>query len=87
MPTGAFRFGNSARNILDGPGWAGINLGLYRRFNTGERSYLQFRWEVFNLLNHPNLQVPNVNVNAITGGTITQADPPRTMQLALKWVF
>ncbi|MDP2997402.1 MAG: carboxypeptidase regulatory-like domain-containing protein [Bryobacterales bacterium] len=87
VPNGAFRFGNSGRNILDGPGWAGINLGVYRRFNTGERSYLQLRWEVFNLLNHPNLQTPNVNVNAITGGTITQADPPRTMQLALKWVF
>lgn len=87
VPAGAFHFGNSGRNILDGPGWAGINLGLYKRFRTGERSYLQIRWEVFNLLNHPNFQLPSGNVNALTGGTITQADPPRSMQLAAKWVF
>lgn len=87
VPAGAFRFGNSGRNILDGPGFAGINFGLLRRFKTGERSYLQLRWEVFNILNRANFNLPNVNVNAATGGTITEADPPRVMQLAAKWVF
>ncbi len=87
VPAGAFRFGNSGRNILDGPGFAGINLGLFRRFKTGERSYLQLRWEVFNVLNRANFHLPNVNVNAAPGGTITEADPPRVMQLAAKWVF
>ncbi len=87
VPAGAYRFGNSGRNILDGPGFVGVNLGLYKRFPTGERSYLQFRWETYNLVNHTNFQLPNVNVNAINGGAITEAQAPRVMQLAAKWVF
>src|SRR5262249_2513846 len=58
VPLNAFRFGNSGRNILDGPGYAGLNLAASRRFRFGERATLQFRWEVFNATNHANLQLP-----------------------------
>jgi hypothetical protein len=87
VPTGSFRFGNSGRNILDGPGFAAINLGLYRRFRIRESHTLQFRWEVFNIMNHPNFELPNQNVNAVNGGVITQATGSRSMQLAVKYLF
>ena len=32
VPVGAFRFGTSGRNILDGPGFVGMNLSLTKKF-------------------------------------------------------
>jgi hypothetical protein len=87
VPTGSFRMGSAGRNILDGPGYMGVNWGLYRRFVVIEGHTVQFRWEVFNVLNRANFQLPNPNVNAANGGTITEAQAPRSMQLALKWLF
>jgi hypothetical protein len=87
VPAGAFRMGTSGRNILDGPGYVGVNTGLYRRFLVSEGRSLQFRWEVFNIFNRANFELPNGNVNAANGGTITEAQTGRTMQMALKYVF
>lgn len=87
VPTGAFRFGNSGRNILNGPGQLNINVGLMKNFAVDERRFFQFRVEAFNVINHANFALPNVNVNAVNGGTITQADPPRLIQAALKFMF
>lgn len=87
VPLGAFRLGNSGRNILDGPGFVGVNLGLNKRFDLWERQTLQFRWEVFNIANRANFNLPNNNVNAVNGGTIIDAMGPRSMQFALKYIF
>src|SRR5262249_11254286 len=43
VPLSAFRFGNSGRNILNGPGYQALNLALSRRFTWGERAHIQFR--------------------------------------------
>ncbi|MCL5743311.1 MAG: hypothetical protein M1541_05185, partial [Acidobacteria bacterium] len=87
VPLGAYRFGNSGRNILDGPGYVSFNFSLMKKFRIRERDNVQCRWEVFNSLNHPNLRLPENAVNAINVGTITAADPGRTMQIALKYIF
>ena len=87
VPVGAFRFGNSGRNILDGPGYAGVNLSLMKKFRVRERDYVQFRWELFNLLNHPNFELPQLSVNSVAVGTIAAADNGRVMQIGLKYVF
>jgi hypothetical protein len=79
--------GNAGRNILDGPGFVGVNLGLNKRFDLWERHTLQFRWEVFNIANHANFNLPNNNVNAVNGATIIDAMSPRSMQFALKYIF
>jgi hypothetical protein len=87
VPDGAFRFGTSGRNILDGPGLVSFNTSLSRNFAITERARLQVRWEIFNLLNHPNYGLPNVNVNAPNGGVIATAGGSRLMQLGARLSF
>ncbi|MFB3827083.1 MAG: carboxypeptidase regulatory-like domain-containing protein [Bryobacteraceae bacterium] len=87
VPAGAYRFGNSGRNILDGPGTIDFNLSLMKKFAVGERSYFQFRWEAFNFINHANFILPVRNVDAANAGTITATGDGRIMQLAVRYVF
>jgi hypothetical protein len=87
VPLGAYRFGTSGRNILDGPGTFSMNASLSRRFALAERTGLQFRLETYNLLNHPNFNLPENRVDIISGGTISRAKNNRTMQLALRFEF
>jgi len=87
VPTGSYRFGNSGRNILDGPGAVIINTSLSRRIRLAERSTLQLRLESFNLPNHPNFNLPENNVNVITGGTISRAKNNRNIQLGARVEF
>jgi outer membrane receptor protein involved in Fe transport len=87
VPDSAFRFGNSGRNILDGPGTVAVNLALSREFRIGERSRAQFRWETFNVSNHTNLDLPNIVLDKANAGTIISSKPARVMQLGLRYQF
>jgi hypothetical protein len=87
VPVGAFHFGSSGRNILDGPGTAALNLGLSRRFRFTESKALQFRWEAFNVTNRVNFNLPQTQVDVINAATINAAKAPRQMQLALRLEF
>jgi len=87
IPVTAFAFGNSGRNILNGPGFIGLNLLLSRFFTITEQSKLQLRFEVFNLTNHANFTLPDVNVDTNTAGTITSALPAREIQLGARFSF
>ncbi|MDQ6665717.1 MAG: TonB-dependent receptor, partial [Acidobacteriota bacterium] len=87
VPTGAFRFGNSGRNILNGPGLIAFNVSLFRNFAVTESSSVQFRAEAFNVLNHPNFHLPNDNVDTLAGGTIRIADPGRQIQFGARYRF
>lgn len=51
-------FGSAGRNILIGPDFQNVDLSLFKNFRLAERAKLQFRWEVFNVLNRSNFQVP-----------------------------
>lgn len=87
VPSGAYRFGTSGRNILDGPGDVLVNMALMRKFSVGEKRYFQFRCEVFNVSNHTNFNLPDKTVNTLPSGTITSAATPRTLQFALRFMF
>jgi hypothetical protein len=83
-----YRYGNSGRNILDGPAAYGLNVAVARRFRITERHAVQLRGESFNVTNHTNFRIPNTAINDILGGTINStASGERTMQLALKYQF
>jgi hypothetical protein len=82
-----FTYGNSGRNILDGPGNRNVDLSLAKSFAVTEKVRVQFRAESFNATNTANFGFPGANINAAGVGTITSAAEPRRVQFALKAVF
>lgn len=70
--------GNVGRNVLRGPGQHNIDLSLTKRFQLGESRNIEFRAEVFNLLNHVNLSNPISDFNAVAA---TGSFDPATGQI------
>jgi hypothetical protein len=63
-------------------------MGLAKDFKLGEDRRLEFRWEVFNIFNHPNFGVPvNDITSPIFGRVLGTSTPERQMQFALKVAF
>ena len=63
-----------------------------KNYSMGERRRVQLRYEVFNILNHANFQIPNRNFNETSAGLVddvyeTGRGGPRVMQFALKYYF
>jgi outer membrane receptor protein involved in Fe transport len=87
VPVGSFRFGNSGRNILDGPGTFSLNAGLSRRFRFTESKALQMRLESFNLTNRTNFGLPQTDVDVLNGATISTARNPRQLQIGARFEF
>jgi len=56
------RYGNAGRNVAQGPGIFDWDFSTLKNFNFTEKRYLQFRFEVFNFLNHPNFGDPNLTL-------------------------
>jgi hypothetical protein len=90
-------FGTFVKGGLVGPRYTDWDGSIDRKFQFNERTYLAFRAEYFNLLNHTNLGDPNTSNNS-TFGRITSTSPqnwagtapqndPRIAQLSLKLVF
>ncbi len=83
-----FAYGNSARNLLFGPGSFSWDTGVFKRFGITEAINLDFRVEFFNILNHPNFGLPASNISVpATVGRITSASEARNVQFALRLVF
>jgi hypothetical protein len=80
-------FGNSGRNILDGPGYQDLSLSLLKDSYLGEEARLQFRTEFFNALNHANFDLPDNFGGSSTFGRINSAQNPRRIQFGLKLIF
>ena len=80
-------FGNAGRNILDGPGYQNVNLSVLKNTRLGEDINLQLRAEFFNLLNHPNFNLPDNFPGSPTFGRITSARDPRHVQFGVKLLF
>jgi hypothetical protein len=84
--------GNSGRNILNGPDLIYTNLSLIKNWPLRERKRIQFRYEVFNIFNHPNFLLPNrffneTNAGIINGVQASGGGGPRVMQFALRYEF
>ena len=63
-----------------------MNFSVSKRFPIN-RARLEFRAEVFNLLNHNNFGNPDTNISNATVGTITTADDGRNVQLGFRVAF
>jgi carboxypeptidase family protein len=86
-------FGNLGRGVYTGPGLANVDFSMFKNTALTEGVNLQFRLEVFNLLDRTNLGTPNATVFSGTavspsaGLITTLATMPRQMQLGLKLTF
>jgi hypothetical protein len=80
-------FGSVGRNTLRGPGINNLDLALFKNFDVGMGSRVQFRFESFNTFNHPQFNAPIVNVADNRFGRITSARPGRINQVGLKLLF
>ena len=89
----AGQFGNAGRNIMTGPGLENLDFSLYKNLMLRKESHrLQLRAEVFDLLNHPNFDIPNrvfgsPNFGQVLSGNAYGNKPPRQIQLGLKYIF
>ena len=86
-------FGNASRNNLNGPGLATWDFSTIKNTNLSEGITLQFRAEIFNLLNRANFNTPNLITFTPTGvsgtaGAITgTSTTARQVQFALKLLW
>src|SRR5207249_4590528 len=87
-PAGSF--GNAGRNSLISPSLLTLDFSAHKEFHMpkSEKHMRQFRFEAFNVMNHPVWGTPNLNVLSSGFGTITgTAVSMRQLQLALKYSF
>ena len=99
IPLGTF--GNSGRNIIEGPGYKTWDTSLVKQFPINEQKHLEFRAEFFNILNHVNylfgqfgaisaeptpLELNTASTPSSFGLPLA-ARNPRQIQFALKFYF
>jgi len=53
-----FTYGNAGRDIVIGPGLNNFDATFQKNFAIRERMQLQFRADMFDFFNHPNLNAP-----------------------------
>ncbi len=84
----AGHFGNERRNQIYGPGDQQWDIALFKNFSLGGTKKVQFRTEIFNFPNHPNLSGPETDFTKANFGRITTKDNNRRdVQLALRFLF
>jgi Carboxypeptidase regulatory-like domain/TonB dependent receptor-like, beta-barrel len=84
---GSGQFGTSGRNILRGPGVNNLDFSLFKNFDLRAGMQVQFRFESFNFLNHPQFNRPDTQIANSTFGVLNSARPGRINQLGLKFTF
>jgi len=92
--------GNAGRNIIPGPGLENLDFSVFKDNSIkriSETFTVQFRAEIFNILNHPNFGVPAISNGAgdifdgtgtpisTAGKLTTTTTDSREIQLALKF--
>ena len=94
--------GNAGRNIMNGPGITSLDFSVFKNNHIrriSENFNVQFRVEMFNIINHPNFGPPgpgdgNTDIfgadgspNGIAGALVRSTVPERQIQFALKFIF
>ncbi|MGH9355168.1 MAG: carboxypeptidase regulatory-like domain-containing protein, partial [Terriglobia bacterium] len=66
-------YGNVGRDTFIGPGLATLDFSLFKRTRITESLSLEFRAEIFNILNHANFNTPNLIVFTSPAGIPSSA--------------
>jgi hypothetical protein len=86
-------YGNVGRDTYRGPGLATWDFSVLKDSKLRERLNLQFRAEIFNLLNRANFNTPNLivftpsGVSGTAGAITSTSTSSRQVQLALKLLW
>lgn len=82
------QIGNTPRTLCCGPGIANLDLGIHKIFELREAAKLEFRTEVFNVMNHTQFENPDGNItDGAAFGQVSRARDPRLIQVALRLTF
>jgi hypothetical protein len=83
-----FTYGNAGRGILRGPHRTDVDFSVFKQFAVTERFRLQFRGEFFNILNHPQFDLPGQTIGSPSAGVISATvGTPRDIQFSLRLLF
>ncbi len=84
-----YSFGNGSRTEPDlrNPGLINFDTVMSRWQPIRERARIQFRAELYNILNHPNLGAPTASITSSTFGEILTKSGNRTVTMALRLEF
>ena len=69
-PAGSGRFGNSGKRVIQAPGNWGTNTSLFKYFKLTEKVDFRIQAMFYNILNHPQFQYPDLNLNSPTASRI-----------------
>jgi len=92
-PANSGFWGNLSRDSLSGPGLGTWDFLAVKDTAIHERLKLQFRWEIFNLLDRANFNTPNLivftpsGVSGTAGAITSTSTTSRQVQLALKLLW
>jgi hypothetical protein len=81
------KLGNLGPGVIYGPGNIGFNLSASKTVRVSESKSFQVRVDAANVLNHPLMGNPNLNINSTNFGQITQVTGSRTFQGTLRFAF
>ena len=70
-----------------GPAFANWDFATLKNFKISESTHLQFRAELFNILNRANFSLPDCDISSPTFNHILEAGAPRQVQFALKFMY
>src|SRR5579862_5111441 len=82
----AGQFGTEGRNVNVGPAYANWDFATLKNFKVTESTQIQFRAELFNIMNRANFRLPDCDISSPTFNYILAADAPRQVQFALKFM-
>ena len=83
----AGQFGTEGRNVNVGPAYADWDFGALKNFKVTGSKLFQFRAELFDILNRTNFRLPDCDISSPTFNHILEAEPPRQVQFALKFIY
>jgi outer membrane receptor protein involved in Fe transport len=83
----AGQFGTEGRNVNTGPAYSDWDFAALKNFKVTESKQIQFRAELFNIQNRTNFHLPDSDISSPTFNHILEADPPRQVQFALKFMY
>jgi len=80
-------FGTAGAYTIPNPGMVNLDTSIFRTIAVTERRSVQLRWDMFNVMNHPNWNPPSTDFGGSNVGVISGDAGPRIMQFAVKYVF